>query len=431
MAIKANKQDKQFENLAKKDAMKDSNELKSNGLSTNEEYKKALNKVRHRSIELFSERQILRKALKQINFQKLEIEKQKNEIQQKNKKLNKALAKARKRTIDLFGKHVDLKKAKKYISIINEDVEKKNIRLEKAVKKARKRTIDLFGKHIDLKKAKKRIENQGELLQQSFNELEIKNTQINDSIDYAKHIQQAILPPEEQIKACFPDSFVFFKPKEVVSGDFYWFTEKKDTVYLAVIDCTGHGVPGALMSMIGNTLLNKIVNDNNNISSAKLLEKLDSEIFNAFYREKKDSDFQNDGMDLTICRYDKRNNEISISSAGHNYIVINNGKLEMYKGNLLGIGEIIDIDFDINYEEQKFLLTNPLQIYMFSDGFADQFGGDKDKKFHNSQLKKLIYKNHMLPMNEQKQIFNKVFNEWKGAGSQTDDVLLIGINLIS
>ncbi len=393
-----------------------------------DDHKKALNKARHRSIELFSERMILKKALKQINYQKLAIEKQRDEIEVKNEKLNKALDKARKRTIDLFGKHIDLKKAKKYISIINHDVEEKNVRLEKSIKKAKQRTIELFGKHIDLKKAKNRIEYQSELLQKSYNELEIKNIQINDSLDYAKHIQSGILPPEEQIRFCFPDSFVFFRPKEVVSGDFYWMAEKKDNIFLAVVDCTGHGVPGAFMSMIGYTMLNQIVNENENKTTVQILLDLNKEIFASFYRSKKGAGFQNDGMDLTICKYNRKSRKLSISSAGHNFCVLSNNEIKVSKGCIFGIGEVPNDYEELVFKEVSYSIDHPVRLYMCTDGYTDQFGGDKNRKFSPKRLLYLIENNYNLPMDKQKRIFEMAFNQWKGKETQIDDVLLMGIN---
>lgn len=391
--------------------------------------KSALDKARHRSIELFSEKQELKKAYNQIKKQKQEIEKQKEEIEAKNARLYKTIDKAKKRTIDLFGKHIDLKKAQREITTQKNLIERKNQRLEKSIEKVKRRTIDLFGKHIDLKKASKRIEFQNELIENKNKELEEKNKEISDSLAYAKLIQQAIFPSNKLLNSKFPDSFILFRPKEVVSGDFYWYTEVDQMQFFALADCTGHGVPGALMSMIGNSLLNKIVNDHKNYTPSRILQLLNKEVVFALNQSFDIDASQNDGMDITLCLIDRNRKELIIASATQNCYILDEGELTTIKGDIFSIGGLFAHHPDLCFTDYKFKLSREITIYMFSDGYQDQFGGPKDKKFMSSKLKKLLIDNTNLPMNEQKDILNKEFDNWKGKNKQIDDVLVIGLKV--
>ena len=349
--------------------------------------KNALDKVRRRSIELFSEKQEIKKDYDKVSKQKTEIENQKTEI------------------------------------------EEKNARLQKALEKAKRRTIDLFGKHIDLKKATKRIEFQNKLIEKKNTELEHKNKDINDSFSYAKLIQEAILPSKKNIASKFSDSFILFKPKDIVSGDFYWFSEINNKQFLALADCTGHGVPGALMSMVGNSLLNKIINDNKNYTPSRILQLLNKEVVFALHQSFDIESSQNDGMDITLCVFDKTKKEVTIASATQNCYVVKDNNLITIKGDIFSIGGIFAHHPDLKFTDHKIKLGNKTTIYMFSDGYQDQFGGPKNKKFLSSKLKDLLMSNSNLPMNRQKEILEKEFNSWKNTEKQIDDVLVIGIKI--
>jgi serine phosphatase RsbU (regulator of sigma subunit) len=349
--------------------------------------KVVLDKARHRSIELFSEKQELKKAYNQIILQKQEIEEQKEVIVAKNERLKKAIDKAKKRTIELFGKHIDLKKASKRIEFQNELIEKKNI------------------------------------------ELEDKNREIGDSLSYAKLIQEAILPSLRVIENKFTDSFILYRPKEVVSGDFYWYSEIDNLQFFALADCTGHGVPGALMSMIGNSLLNKIINDHKNYTPSRILQLLNKEVVFTLNQSFDLDASQNDGMDITLCQIDKNSKELTIASATQNCYVISDGELNIIKGDIFSIGGLFAHHPDLAFTDYKFKISRETMVYMFSDGFQDQFGGPKDKKFMSSKLKSLLVNNSFLPMKEQKDILNHEFETWKGKNKQIDDVLVVGLKI--
>ena len=398
--------------------------------------KQALEKARSRTIDLFGKNMDLKKAFKQIQEQKSQIETQKTEIEKKNTRLRRTYKKTRDRTIELFGKHIDLKKAqkeltnqKKRIEAQRDALEQEKQRVQKTYEKARSRTIELFGKHIDLKKAKKRIEFQQELLMKSHHELEIKNNQINDSISYAKRIQEAILPSEKLIRKQFPDSFIFFKPKDVVSGDFYWFSELKEKLFIAAVDCTGHGVPGAFMSMIGNTLLNEIVNHKKITDPSKILEELNTGIY-ASLNQGGDIEFsQDDGMDITLACIDKAANKVRISAASHMAYIIKDEKISMIEGDIFSIGGIFAKHPDLHFTTHTFDIKNELLVYMFSDGYQDQFGGENNTKFMAKKFKELLFSIRKLPMSEQLKKLDDEYHAWKKDNKQLDDVLVIGLKI--
>ncbi len=351
------------------------------------------------------------------------------ELEKANSKLQKAYDKSRHRSIEIFGKQVDARKAKNFYEFegdllrnTNKALEEKNIKLLKANAKARRRTIDLFGKHIDLKKAKKQIELQN-------TELEKKNLQINDSLNYAKLIQEATLPKKDYIEKILPNSFIFFKPRDVVSGDFYWFEKIDNLIFAAAVDCTGHGVPGAFMSMIGTTLLNEIVVENKTFDTAQILTKLNLGVIHSL-NQRADSNFvQNDGMDITICCINKEKHSIDISCAGHTCYVINNETLSTIRGDIFPVGDIFPNRPKPKFTQHSVKINKESTIYMFSDGFQDQFGGEKNEKYLSSNFKKLLWKNHNLSMKKQYEILREQFNTWKGKYQQIDDVLVIGINI--
>lgn len=348
------------------------------------------------------------------------------------------LDKARRRSIELFSEKQELKKEYNEILTLNQEIEiqkdeieAKNKRLQRAILKYRKRTIELFGKHIDLKKASKRIEFQNHLIETKNKQLEDKSKEIHESLAYAKLIQKATLPSSSFIKKILPDSFVLLKPKDIVSGDFYWYSEQKHLQYFALADCTGHGVPGALMSMIGNSLLNKIVDEQTKLKPSEILERLNKEITCALQQSFDANITQNDGMDITLCQINTFTKEITIASAIQNYFIVRNNKVQCIKGDNFSVGGIFSDHPNFSFTDYKFKVNNEIKIYMYSDGYADQFGGEKDDKFMSCNLMKLIEKNTHLPMQEQKEIFSQTFDDWKGKNKQIDDVLVIGFSLKS
>jgi len=266
-----------------------------------------------------------------------------------------------------------------------------------------------------------------EKLQTLYKEIERKNGQILDSINYASHIQEAILPYEQQIKADLPESFVFYKPRDIVSGDFYWHTRHNDTILIAAIDCTGHGVPGAFMSMIGNTLLNEIVNEKEITEPAKVLNELNEKVVFTLNQNSGDQQgFSEDGMDITFCSYNTKTKQLELAMANHSAILINQGNVKSIEGDIYSIGGNVGIE-GVKFSSHKIDITSETTLYMFSDGFQDQFGGNRNQKYMSPRFLDFLAKIQDQPFEEHQNLLELEYNNWKGDSKQIDDVLVIGI----
>jgi len=273
---------------------------------------------------------------------------------------------------------------------------------------------------------KEEIQKQAAQLNITNSELEKKNIQIMDSINYAKHIQDAILPTEHEFSKYLPDSFIYFRPRDVVSGDFYWFSIVDDLIVVAAIDCTGHGVPGAFMSMIGNTLLNEIINDKRITRPDIVLNELHIGVSNALRQTGEDSESE-DGMDMALCCIDVANKKILFAGAKNPMYVIKDRKLNIIKADYHSIGEIpIKKEIKVRFTLKEIAIEPDTAIYMFSDGYMDQFGGTRDTKFNTPQFNELLINNFDLPMKEQKRVLDEAMKKWQGTTKQIDDMLVMG-----
>jgi sigma-B regulation protein RsbU (phosphoserine phosphatase) len=270
-------------------------------------------------------------------------------------------------------------------------------------------------------------------LEISKNTIEEKNKDINDSINYALRIQQAIFPPIEKINANFKDYFILFQPKDIVSGDFYWFNKVQTThqdglpnqevVVFAAVDCTGHGVPGALMSIIGNTILNQSLKELNVNSPAEALQFLDSQLANNMHSI-------NDGMDIALCSINQSTLKLEYAGANNSLYIIRNKELIEIKADKKPIGGADSTSISTKtFTNHSIQLEKDDCIYLFTDGFADQFGGTKGKKLKYKNFQELLLKFNELNMDNQKDALLNYFNEWKGNLDQTDDVLVIGVRI--
>lgn len=256
--------------------------------------------------------------------------------------------------------------------------------------------------------------------------VEKKNQNITDSINYAQRIQRAIFPKENIITPLFNDHFIFFRPKDVVSGDFYWVENKEDKIIFSVSDCTGHGVPGAFMSMMGNGLLNEIVNQQHIEEPDEILNHLRDGIIHGL-KQSDDIDSFQDGMEIGLCVLNKKTNILSFSGAYNSLYHFSNKKFTEYQGDKQGIG--YERGMNTSFTKHTITVQSNDCIYLFTDGFADQKGGVDKRKFYYKPFKELIASIHHLPMAEQGEILTKVFNEWKGNGEQIDDVLVMGVRI--
>ncbi len=267
-----------------------------------------------------------------------------------------------------------------------------------------------------------------EILNQKL-EIEEKNKNITESIHYAHNIQLSILPNEETIKSALPNSFIYFQPRDVVSGDFYWFYEfqelNESKIVIAAIDCTGHGVPGALMSMIGNGLLNDIVKVRKILDPGLILNELHKGVRIALNQEKTDI---RDGMDMALCVIDRLNANLQFAGAMNSIFYIQNDCLNEIKGNRKSIG-------GTQSEESRIFSTNIIELnqttsfYICSDGYFHQFGGEFNKKFSTKKFKDLLLEIHPLEMNLQKLKLQKTMSDWIGERNQMDDMLIIGVKI--
>jgi PAS domain S-box-containing protein len=256
-------------------------------------------------------------------------------------------------------------------------------------------------------------------------EIQNKNKKINDSINYAKRIQNAILPNTRLINKALPDSFILYKPRDVVSGDFPWFVQMKDELFIAAVDCTGHGVPGALLSLIGYFLLNDIVRSRKITEAGKILDLLDEGVTQTL-RQDQDDSATKDGMDIALCRINTQTREVEYAGAHRPLYFMKGGVLDEIKGNKFPIGGGI-FKNQTNFTTTRLQLAVGDSIYFSSDGFPDQFGGPEVRKFGPKKTREIIERVHTLSMREAAQMFDTEWENWKGEHKQTDDVLLIGI----
>ena len=254
-----------------------------------------------------------------------------------------------------------------------------------------------------------------------------KNKDITDSINYAKRIQEAILPKGVIQGLNEQNSFIYFKPRDIVSGDFYWYTEKNNTTIIAAVDCTGHGVPGAFMSMIGTTLLNKVVNDEGEIFPSKILQQLDKSVVESL-QQKGVAASSNDGMDMALCSINFDTQQILFCGASRPLYLVRNQHLIEYKSSPLSIGGFVDGNAKV-FEDIVIPYQKGDSFYMFTDGYCDQFGGGDDKKFMSKRLKELCVEMAPITAAEQKQKLHTTLINWMGRGRQKDDILVIGFKM--
>ncbi len=261
-------------------------------------------------------------------------------------------------------------------------------------------------------------------LKNSEKQLSDANKDLNDSINYAKHIQNAFTVQTDQLKKRFPESFVFDKPKNVLSGDFVWAHDSPEQTYLGVGDCTGHGVPGAMLSVFMVSVLNQIVNMSDQLTPADILKNLDKQIQAYLYQN---SERINDSAEISLIQYDAENQKLLYSAANRPLIHIRNGVVTTYKGSKYVLGDSIRrFTFVKNVELD--LQKNDM-LYMYSDGFVDQFGGPKNKKYLTKRLLTLLREIADLRTEEQYEIVESTFCNWQGNNIQIDDVLLLGIRI--
>ncbi len=258
-------------------------------------------------------------------------------------------------------------------------------------------------------------------------ELAIKNKNITSSIQYAKKIQEALLPSDVMFKKLIPDSFILFKPKDIVSGDFYWITERNNKVFVSAVDCTGHGVPGAFMSLIGFKILENIIKVQGIEKPSEILNILSMGIENTFHRDEEDY-LLKDGMDLAFCAFDRDKKQLEYAGAFNPLYLIRDNKLIETIADRFSIGLKHQLNKQNEYTNHSVSIKKGDMIYLFSDGYPDQFGGPNGKKFMYRRFRHMLLTIHKLPLQEQKDFLEKSIETWKGDKyDQVDDILVIGI----
>lgn len=266
-----------------------------------------------------------------------------------------------------------------------------------------------------------------ELLERQNREIANKNLNIVDSILYAKGIQEAILPDTSMLDNVFKEAFIYCTPRDIVNGDFFWFAGKGQYLVMAAVDCTGHGVPGAFMTVMGNSMLNQIVLENDIYRPSQILSELNKSVLTTLHQENFNMN-KNDGMDMAVCLYNTTNKELIFSGAKRPIYYFKENTLNLIKGSKYSIGGTFNRQ-EKCFEEHVINLEENDTFYLFSDGVTDQFGEKLDKKFMNRRWQELLTSVQPLNMEEQKKAIERCFEEWRGNLEQTDDMLVIGVKV--
>ena len=407
------------------------------------------------SIKYFDKFSALDKHIKKQQMDKLEDQtKQKvQEIQQEKEQKEKALADKSK---ELETTKDSLTEAEKLTEKQKMELEMKELTVSKQKAQLRNERLIRYGligvvslifvflvviffQFRQKKRANKLLEKQNKQINDQKDEIEkqrdLANRQkkdILDSIEYASRIQNALLPPDHLLEKGLHEHFLLFKPRDVVSGDFYWMTQKDNKIIIAAADCTGHGVPGAFMSMLGIAFMNEIVNritENKHVYSLQaneILNQLRSYIIQSLHQDK-DSSESKDGIDIALTIIDFDNKKIQFSGAHNSLILIRDNELIEKKADRMPVA--IHKKADQSFTNHELDIKDNDMIYLFSDGYPDQIGGPKGRKFMARKFKNLLFDIHQKPMEEQRQILNEKYEEWKNGYQQLDDILIIGTRL--
>ncbi len=283
----------------------------------------------------------------------------------------------------------------------------------------------VFVAYRNKKKANDVLKQKNDIIYKQKEQIEQKNTLITDSIDYAKNIQEAILPPAVILSKHFSSSFIFYKPKDIVSGDFYWMFEEKvnGNIYVAAADCTGHGVPGAFMSLLGFIMLDDIAR-NIHLTPAEILKQVNTQLMSMLH-QKTENTTGKFGMDIAMIKFSKQKKEITFSGAHNPLLIVSNGEVIEIKADRVSIGTTQECSFTNHTVQVK----EGDMVYLYSDGYQDQIGGEKRKKFLSFHLKELLQQIYTLDPERQKEELDKRHMEWRTKTDQTDDILVMGLQV--
>jgi serine phosphatase RsbU (regulator of sigma subunit) len=284
----------------------------------------------------------------------------------------------------------------------------------------------LFNRNKLRQKSNHLLEKQKAQLELQNATIEEKNKSITDSINYAQRIQSALWPRAKDFEQFLHSGFVMLKPKDIVSGDFYWLAERDGYIFIATVDCTGHGVPGGFMSMLGSLLLTEIISDKGIIEPAEVLNQLRNRVITAL-RQTGESNESKDGMDMVLYRFEKEKRELTYSAANNSFYIITNGELREYTPDKQPVGYHLEMK---PFTQHSITLEPHSMVYTFTDGIADQFGGPSGKKFKYKQFRDTLIKYCGLDMSSQEVELIKVLESWQGNHEQVDDILVMGIKFL-
>jgi len=310
------------------------------------------------------------------------------------------------------------------------NVARKALAAERLQKAELERTQEAERKNIIAEKNKeleqKVTERTQEVVAQK-EKIELINKNMTASIRYAERIQKALIGSSSGLQSLLPDSFILFQPKDIVSGDFYWFAEVAGKKVVIAADCTGHGVPGAFMTMMGNAFLNDIIGENHITDPSKILHELDKRVQSALQTHGTDHQ-RKDGMDMTVLVVDEIAKKICFAGAKNPLCYVKDGQIERVKGSSFPIGHNLP-DQQKVFQQHEFELRSGEVYYLFSDGYQDQFGGSENRKYMTKRFRTFLQSISPLPMEEQREQLDQEFNTWKQTYPQTDDVLVIGLRM--
>lgn len=251
-----------------------------------------------------------------------------------------------------------------------------------------------------------------------------QNKELDQSLKYASYIQKALLPSDSDLKKLFPEHFLFYLPRDIVSGDFYWVSKKMNFLYIALADCTGHGVPGAFLSILGISFLNQIVDRDVSVSASGVLNRLREYVMKALNQTGMESE-QKDGIDMAMCRIDTKTNQLQFAGAFNSiYVVKNHNRMVEIPGDKMPIG--IAAEEETSFQNHEVELNDDDMVYLFSDGYVDQFGGSEGKKYKYRPFRNLLLDICKQPMEKQKRALMENINTWKGDLPQLDDISIFG-----
>ncbi|NPA38019.1 MAG: tetratricopeptide repeat protein [Chlorobi bacterium] len=288
-------------------------------------------------------------------------------------------------------------------------------------------------KNDEISKKNEEIKIQKDNIEELLTATTLAHESIKESIDYAAYIQNAMINKTPKLSDYIPNSFILYKPKDIVGGDFYWYTKIDDKIVVAAVDCTGHGVPGAFLTVLGNNTLNGLVNVLGITKPGEILKRLHYEVSSSLNQENSDN---RDGMDIALCTFDVKKKKFWFAGANNPLVLFQNNELKVVKGEKYGIAGFSNFIFErinednkneVMYKTHEFDITEDTCLYLFSDGYRDQIGGKEKKKLKTKNFLRLLEENYQKPVDAQKKNLMEFFENWKGDEEQIDDVLIIGI----